>query len=296
MDRRRAPIRPPSEGPPYPAHPTGPARRRWPEASEANMPPDEAVERRYRRAYEADRPESETNHTRRRRSLDTLRQSPLRNGLIGLAVAGTAAPIAINRHQQAMRTDPSHENVLASRGGDGEATEGGVSDAWQGMADAEASAMEAREAAIASNLQRYSEYGLNRALAEQIYDSAVENEIDPNIAFGLVRAESSFKNTSTSPVGAVGLTQLMPKTASWLQPGVTRAELRDPGTNLRIGFKYLHQLVDKYEGDVELALLAYNRGPGTVDRELRSGGNPDNGYADFVQGREGHGHTLYTEG
>ena len=112
--------------------------------------------------------------------------------------------------------------------------------------------------------------------------------------YGLVRAESSFRNSSTSPVGAVGLTQLMPKTASWLQPGVTRTELRDPATNLRIGFKYLRQLIDKYEGDQRRALLAYNRGPGTVDRELRNGRKPYNGYADFVNGIEGHGHSLYT--
>jgi hypothetical protein len=71
-----------------------------------------------------------------------------------------------------------------------------------------------------------------------------------------------------------------------MEPGVTRAQLRDPETNLRIGFKYLRYLIDKYEGDEKLALLAYNRGPGTVDRALRQGRNPDNGYADFVYGQE----------
>ena len=65
--------------------------------------------------------------------------------------------------------------------------------------------------------------------------------------------------------------------------GTTRADLRDQETNLRIGFKYLKQLVDKYDGNENLALTAYNRGPGTVDRVLKRGGNPDNGYADFVR-------------
>ncbi|HUE95214.1 MAG TPA: lytic transglycosylase domain-containing protein [Longimicrobiaceae bacterium] len=250
------------------------------------------MERRYRRAYAADEPEGDGRHTRRRNSLDTLRQSPIRNGLIGLAVAGTAGQIAVNRYQQAMRTDPSHEDVLLRTSQAG-ATQGDVAHVWEGLASAEAAAQQTRDEAIAANLQSYSEYGLERVLAEQIYDSALEHRIDPNIAFGLVRAESSFKNSSTSPVGAIGLTQLMPKTASWLQPGVTKAQLREPGTNLRIGFKYLRQLIDKYEGDTKLALLAYNRGPGTVDRELKRGGNPDNGYADFVEGKEGHGHTLY---
>jgi len=83
-------------------------------------------------------------------------------------------------------------------------------------------------------------------------------------------------------VGAIGLTQLMPATARWLKKDVTIRDLRNPQTNLSIGFKYLSDLLDKYDGDKELALLAYNRGPGTVDRVLKRGGNPDNGYPDMV--------------
>jgi soluble lytic murein transglycosylase-like protein len=131
-------------------------------------------------------------------------------------------------------------------------------------------------------------------LERKIHTAALEFEIDPAVAFGLIRAESSFRNTATSPVGAVGLTQLMPRTAAWMEPGVTRAQLRDPETNLRIGFKYLRYLLDKYDGDENLALLAYNRGPGTVDRALRRGQNPDNGYAKFVRGEANHGHRLFT--
>ncbi|MEX2571002.1 MAG: lytic transglycosylase domain-containing protein [Gemmatimonadota bacterium] len=229
-----------------------------------------------------------------RKSLDVLRQNPVRNGLIGLAVAGTAAPIAVHHYQEALRTDPSHE-----RGGFLGATsaapnEGTLSRTWQGLESSAAASEAAREDAIQVGLDQYREYGLTRELAEEIYDMAAANEIPAEVAYGLVRAESSFRNTSTSPVGAVGLTQLMPRTAEWLEPGVTRNQLRDPATNLRIGFSYLRQLIDKYEGDTSLALLAYNRGPGTVDRALRSGQNPDNGYADFVFGREGHGHSLYT--
>ena len=138
-------------------------------------------------------------------------------------------------------------------------------------------------------------YDLSLSLAEEIHEAAADNGIDPEVAFGLVRAESSFRNAATSTVGAVGLTQLMPSTARWLEPGVTRSELRDPETNLRIGFKYLRQLIDKYEGDVDLALVAYNRGPGTVDKALKRGRDPDNGYADFVRGKENHGHKLFTK-
>jgi soluble lytic murein transglycosylase-like protein len=70
----------------------------------------------------------------------------------------------------------------------------------------------------------------------------------------------------------------MPRTAAWIRPGTTVRQLRDPAHNVDVGFLYLRKLIDRYEGDVEMALLAYNRGPGTVDRIVRRGGNPDNGY------------------
>jgi len=128
-------------------------------------------------------------------------------------------------------------------------------------------------------------YDVSPSLARQIHEAAVANRIDPTLAFGLVRTESAFRNSATSPVGAVGLTQLMPATARWLERGTTRKDLRNPEVNLRIGFRYLRGLIEKYDGDTDLALLAYNRGPGTVDRVLKRGGNPDNGYADAVMGR-----------
>jgi soluble lytic murein transglycosylase-like protein len=128
-------------------------------------------------------------------------------------------------------------------------------------------------------------YKVPPALATAIQAAADANRIPAEVAFGLVRAESGFRNSATSPVGAIGLTQLMPSTARLFKRGVTQTQLRDPELNLRIGFRYLRELLDKYEGDTELALTAYNRGPGTVDRVLKRGGDPDNGYADMVLGR-----------
>ena len=126
------------------------------------------------------------------------------------------------------------------------------------------------------------EYRVSEPLAAEIHKAAVATGISPKIAFGLVRAESSFKTRAVSPVGAVGLTQLMPATARWLKPGTTRRELMQPKTNLQIGFTYLKNLIDRYDGNEKLALTAFNRGPGTVDRALRQGRNPDNGYYDKV--------------
>jgi soluble lytic murein transglycosylase-like protein len=136
-----------------------------------------------------------------------------------------------------------------------------------------------RELVVASFAR---EFRISVPLAKNIYAAAVEESVEPKVAFGLVRAESSFRTTAVSPVGAVGLTQLMPATARWLVPGTTRRDLMDEDTNLRIGFKYLRYLMEKYEGDEQLALTAYNRGPGTVNRLLARGADPDNGYADKV--------------
>jgi soluble lytic murein transglycosylase-like protein len=136
-----------------------------------------------------------------------------------------------------------------------------------------------RELVVASFAK---EFNIPVTLAGSIHAAAVEAKVPPKMAFGLVQAESSFRTRAVSPVGAVGLTQVMPATARWLVPGTTRANLMDTETNLRIGFKYLRQLIDQYDGDEKLALTAYNRGPGTVARLLRRGADPDNGYADKV--------------
>jgi soluble lytic murein transglycosylase-like protein len=78
----------------------------------------------------------------------------------------------------------------------------------------------------------------------------------------------------------------MPATARWMNPAVGRSDLFRTDVNLKLGFEYLAYLVEYYEGDVRLALTAYNRGPGTVDRLLRLGRDPENGYADKVLGTE----------
>jgi soluble lytic murein transglycosylase-like protein len=276
-------------------HPVGRTRRRFPQAGEGTEPPA-----RYRRAFDGagdreihgragDRRVDGGVQLRRRppSAMDRMRRSPMRHGVMGLAVVGAATPLAIARSNQ-MRNDPAHErtmsvmpeiNPLAA----GEITENAVGQAWR---DANQQISEdkssEKDAVIKRNVERYKEYSIPRDLAEDIYDIALEENIDPDVAFGLVRTESAFKSSATSHVGAIGLTQLMPATARWIKKDVTVRDLRDSKTNLRIGFKYLNDLMQKYDGDTELALLAYNRGPGTVDRVLKRGGNPDNGYADMV--------------
>lgn len=127
-------------------------------------------------------------------------------------------------------------------------------------------------------------YGISPQLAGDIYDSARNAGVDPKLAYGLVKTESGFDNRALSNVGARGLTQLMPATARWLKPGTSASDLYNPKTSLQLGFHYLRRLLDKYDGNRHLALLAYNRGPGTVDHALARGVNPDNGYAAHVMG------------
>lgn len=154
-----------------------------------------------------------------------------------------------------------------------EAARHAVQDAWR-----EKVMQRERELITAGFAARFS---ISLDLAEAIHRAALREDLDPEMAFGLVNAESRFRSTAISPVGAVGLTQVMPSTANWLFPGTGRRQLLDPGTNLRVGFRYLRMLLDQY-GDAGLALTAYNRGPGTVDRLLRRGADPDNGYERFV--------------
>ena len=135
-----------------------------------------------------------------------------------------------------------------------------------------------------------SQYRVGADLATSVYDIALAEGIEPELAFRLVRVESEFNERATSPVGAVGLTQLMLPTARYFKKGITRDELYDRNTNLRIGFRYLRTLVREYNGNVQLALLVYNRGPQAVQNSRDKGLDPSNGYERVVmKGYKGRG-------
>ncbi len=139
------------------------------------------------------------------------------------------------------------------------------------------------ELARLNEIMTYSrKYAVTADLAAAINDIALAEGIAPSLAFRLVQVESGFYRRAVSPMGAVGYAQLMPATAVQLDPTVSYDDLFDRDINLRLGFRYLRQLLDHYEGDLRLALLAYNRGPGTVDSIRRDGGDPGNGYARSV--------------
>ena len=125
-------------------------------------------------------------------------------------------------------------------------------------------------------------YGIKHDLARAIYDIALDEGIDPPLAFRLVQVESDFQRQARSTANALGYTQVQLATAHAYDRDATEADLFDRDTNLRLGFRYLKDLLRQFDGDMHLALLAYNRGPARVEQILAEGGDPRNGYAGTI--------------
>ena len=94
-----------------------------------------------------------------------------------------------------------------------------------------------------------------------LLNASSQSEVSPRLLAALTGQESAWRALARSPKGAVGLTQLMPATARALA-----VDPRDPEANLAGGARYLRQLLDRFDGDLERALAAYNAGPARVDR------------------------------
>ena len=103
-------------------------------------------------------------------------------------------------------------------------------------------------------------FELRHAYDDIVLEAARLYKLDPHMIRAVMQAESSFDATAVSPVGAVGLMQLMPAVAAEL--GAT--DPLDPRQNIMAGSRYLRQLLDAHRGNVRLALASYNAGPGNV--------------------------------
>ena len=116
--------------------------------------------------------------------------------------------------------------------------------------------------------------------------SALRHQLSPRLVEAVMAVESDFNPAAHSRAGAMGLMQLMPETANDL--GVDDAW--DPEQNIEGGALYLRMMLDRFDQNVDLALAAYNAGPGTVEK---AGGIPripeTRRYVRKVRRRLGHG-------
>ena len=144
------------------------------------------------------------------------------------------------------------------------------------------------EARLARHLTGLARFEVRRA-AEALVAESKRNRVDPALVLAVMHTESGYYNFARSPVGALGLMQLMPATGEMLAreagiPWTGPDMLFQPELNLRLGTRYLALLHARY-GNWTQALAAYNWGPGAIDRRLAEGEGMPVKYTDRIYAR-----------
>ena len=126
-----------------------------------------------------------------------------------------------------------------------------------------------------------------KRLAQGVQDFSKEYGLDPYLTLAVIRTESYYNHRAVSFAGAEGLMQILPPTGMTLaqEMGIhfeDRKLLFHPMINIYMGTRYLSQLIHAFQGDVFLALLAYNRGPQDVQKNLQLGAEIPSHYAKEV--------------
>lgn len=111
------------------------------------------------------------------------------------------------------------------------------------------------------------------AYRDRVMDNARADTVDPAWIYAVIRQESSFRSSARSPVGALGLMQIMPATGRQIaqelrDAGADHDVLLQPDSNIRYGVHYLRQILERLQGNPMLATAAYNAGPNKVLRWL----------------------------
>lgn len=132
-----------------------------------------------------------------------------------------------------------------------------------------AGSAQVRRGRVSANIGRYRLEQVPKSIAgrKAQYDALIEREaqrqnLAPEIVHAVIRAESAYRATAISHAGAAGLMQLMPATARRF--GVRNRV--DAEQNVRGGTQYLRWLLDRFDGDLRLALAGYNAGEGAVEK------------------------------
>jgi soluble lytic murein transglycosylase-like protein len=113
---------------------------------------------------------------------------------------------------------------------------------------------------VSVNIDSFNPVEARHAYDDLILEAAEKYSLDPHMIKAVMQAESAFNALAVSPVGAVGLMQLMPAVAAELGA----ADPLDPRQNIMAGSRHLRQLLNSHRGNVKLALASYNAGPGNV--------------------------------
>jgi soluble lytic murein transglycosylase-like protein len=208
------------------------------------------------------------------------RRARLRNGALAVVASGIGLAAFAGHRPPEARAEQSPMLIV------GPSDLRNQLDETRGKLDLATAQLERMQAVFAFSTR----YHVAADLASSIYDVALAEGIEPELAFRLVKVESQFNERALSSVGAVGLTQVMPSTARFFVPGITRDQLYDRETNLRCGLRYLRALVRENHGNMKLALLIYNRGEQAVNESRHAGLDPSNGYEQLVmKGYKGKG-------
>jgi len=107
----------------------------------------------------------------------------------------------------------------------------------------------------------FSSYENNEKIINAVKNASQKYGVSEDLIYSVIKVESNYNDKSVSRAGAMGLMQLMPKTA--LDLGVEKPF--DIDQNVEGGTKYLREMMDKYKGNLDKTLAAYNAGPGKVD-------------------------------
>ena len=118
-----------------------------------------------------------------------------------------------------------------------------------------------------------------RQIAAAVHKYAPVYSREPDLILSIMRVESRFDPEAISKMGAIGLMQIMPQ---WINVLGIQCDLKDPDCNTKYGLQILGAYEHLY-GNLDMALTAYDRGPGPADSALMRGKNPDNGYAGKVR-------------